>query len=47
MLGKYKLSGMDILVIIVLIGLGLLGHNWYMIHPTAKQMEDLKGKGSR
>ena len=46
MLGKLKLSGMYILVIVVLIGLGLLGHNWYMIHPTKEQMENIKGKGT-
>ena len=45
MLGKLKLSGMDILVVIVLIGLGLLGHNWYMNHPTDAQMKEVMKQG--
>ena len=45
MLGKLKLSGMDILVVIVLIGLGLLGHNWYRNHPTDAQMKEVIKQG--
>ena len=43
-MGKVKLSWMDILVIVVLIALGLVFHNWYMIHPTVAEYAKIKNK---
>lgn len=47
MLGKLKLSGMDIVAVVVLIFLGLVFHDWYRNHPTDDQMSGMgvQGKG--
>ena len=39
---KLHIGAMDVLVIIALIFAGILAHNWYNAHPTAKEHAFLK-----
>ena len=39
---KLHLGGLDILLVIVLVFVGILAHNWYNAHPTANEYAFLK-----
>lgn len=39
---KFTLTAMDIALIVVLIGLGLVAHNYWYAHPTPKEYAAIK-----
>ena len=39
---KLHLGGLDICVIIVLVLVGIVAHNWYNVHPTREEYKVLQ-----
>ena len=39
---KLHLGGLDILLVIVLVFVGIIAHNWYNAHPNANEYAFLK-----